>query len=74
MIAESGGAYQDLFQGAPEQQAAPTSAAAAPEVRLAPRPNGVSNEVIIENAKKAIADGKDEAAVRQQLNAWGVTF
>lgn len=74
MIAESGGAYQDLFQGAAGQQADPAPAQAAPEVRLAPRPNGISNETIIENAKKAIADGKDEAAVRQQLKAWEVPF
>lgn len=42
--------------------------------QLAPRPQGVTDQQIIEEAQKAIQQGKDPAAVRQQLEAWGIRF
>lgn len=42
--------------------------------QLAPRPQGATDQQIIEEAQKAIQQGKDPAAVRQQLEAWGIRF
>jgi hypothetical protein len=47
---------------------------ATPDVQLAPRPQGATDQQIIEEAQRAIQSGKDEKAVRQQLEAWGIRF
>jgi hypothetical protein len=44
------------------------------KVTLAPRPQGATDEQIIREANQAIRDGTDPAAVRQQLEAWGIRF
>lgn len=57
-----------------QQQAQPSpqgSTPAAP-VASAPKPQGVSDQQIIAEAQKAIEAGKDPAAVREQLKAWGI--
>lgn len=81
MIAESGGAYDQLFQGqtpAPSTLAAPApgpqGAVPASTPMSAPRPQGISDEQIMQEATKAMREGKDPAAVRQQLEAWGIRF
>lgn len=43
-------------------------------VQLGPRPEGVTDEQIMQEANQALRDGKDPAAVRQQLEAWGIRF
>ncbi len=78
MIAESGGAYDQLFAGqaAPAAPAAPPPAAAPPAAKqqAMPRPQGLTDEQIIQEAFQAIRNGKDEAAVRKQVEEWGVRF
>lgn len=83
MIAESGGAYDSLFAGQPQPTpAAPAAPVPGPQgtaaptsaPNLAPRPQGVSDEQIMQEANKAMREGKDPAAVRQQLEAWGIRF
>jgi hypothetical protein len=81
MVAESGGAYDSLFSGQPTpapvtpppagQQGAATPPSAP---KLAARPQDVTDEQIMQEANKAMREGKDPAAVRQQLEAWGIRF
>lgn len=80
MIAESGGAYGSLFPDQPAPAAQPPAPGATPgtapasKPMTAPRPQGVSDEQIMQEANKAMREGKDPAAVRQQLEAWGIRF
>jgi GH24 family phage-related lysozyme (muramidase) len=82
MQAESGGAYDALFQGQPAAgspapaaaQPAPAAPPAASDLRSVPRPQGITDEQIKQEAFQAIRSGKDEQAVRQQLEAWGIKF
>lgn len=78
MKAESGGAYDALFQGQPTGGAPAPAAAqptpALPDLRSVPRPQGITDEQIKQEAFQAIRSGKDEQAVRQQLEAWGIRF